>query len=39
MLYRKYGKTYEKVSILGFGCMRFPTKNGEIDEEVSTKCF
>lgn len=37
MLYREYGKTGEKVSSLGFGCMRFPTKDGKIDEEYSTK--
>lgn len=37
MLYREYGKTGEKVSILGFGCMRFPTTpDGKIDEEAST---
>ena len=26
MLYREMGKTGEKVSILGFGCMRLPIK-------------
>lgn len=41
MLYRKFGKTNEMVSILGFGCMRFPLLAGEdpskIDEERSMK--
>lgn len=37
MLYREYGKTHENVSILGFGCMRFPTNDGKIDEEKSTE--
>jgi len=33
MLYREMGKTGEKVSILGYGCMRFPKKDRKIDEE------
>lgn len=35
MLYRTVPRTQEKVPILGFGCMRFPEKNGVIDEERS----
>ncbi|MGB9938102.1 MAG: aldo/keto reductase [Methanobacterium sp.] len=40
MLYRKLGSTEEEVSILGFGCMRFPeVKNnyGMIDEEKAAE--
>jgi len=41
MLYRKFGKTNEMVSILGFGCMRLPLMPGgdpsKIDEEFATK--
>lgn len=32
MLTRKNQKNGEELSILGFGCMRFPVKNGGIDE-------
>ena len=35
MEYRTLGE--EKVSLLGFGCMRFPVKKGKIDEEASRK--
>ena len=41
MLYRKFGKTNEKVSVLGFGCMRLPLMPGgdpsQIDEGEATK--
>ena len=33
MLYRTIPKTGDKLSILGFGCMRLPEKDGRIDEE------
>ena len=37
MLYRKMNTAKEKLSILGFGCMRLPvTADGHIDEEQST---
>ena len=37
MLYRKMQKNGDKLSILGFGCMRLPIKeNGTIDEERAT---
>ena len=33
MLYRKMPKNGDKLSILGFGCMRLPVKSGRIDED------
>jgi predicted aldo/keto reductase-like oxidoreductase len=33
MLYRKAPKSGDKLSILGFGCMRLPQKEGRIDED------
>lgn len=33
MLYREMGSTGDKVSILGYGCMRFPRNGRKIDEE------
>ena len=37
MIYRKMNTAKEKLSILGFGCMRLPvTADGHIDEEQST---
>ena len=35
MLYRKLPRVKEMLSVLGFGCMRLPTQNGQIDEAKS----
>lgn len=37
MQYRTMKKNGNKLSILGYGCMRFPEKGGRIDEERATK--
>jgi uncharacterized protein len=37
MLYRKMPKNRDELSILGFGCMRLPIKDGKIDEERATQ--
>jgi predicted aldo/keto reductase-like oxidoreductase len=37
MLYRKIPKNGDELSILGFGCMRLPIKEGRIDEERATQ--
>ncbi len=36
MLYREMPKNGDELSILGFGCMRLPQKEGRIDEERAT---
>ncbi|MDR1293332.1 MAG: aldo/keto reductase [Clostridiales Family XIII bacterium] len=37
MLYRTFGKTGERVSLLGFGAMRLPTAGGKVDEAESIR--
>jgi predicted aldo/keto reductase-like oxidoreductase len=37
MIYRKIEKTGDELSLLGYGCMRYPRKNGRINEERTEK--
>ena len=37
MLYRTMPKNGDRLSILGFGCMRLPAKEGKIDESRATR--
>lgn len=37
MQYRSFGKNGDSVSILGYGCMRYPKKNGKVDLERTEK--
>lgn len=35
MQYRTMPKTGDRISVLGFGCMRFPTRDGKPDEDAA----
>ena len=37
MQYREMGKTGDKISILGYGCMRFPRTGGRVDEKRAAR--
>ena len=37
MQYRKFGKTGKNVSVLGFGCMRFPMSGSQVDEKETIR--
>ena len=37
MKYRAFGKNGDLVSVLGYGCMRYPKKNGKVDLERTGK--
>lgn len=39
MQYRFNPKTGDRLSLLGFGCMRLPKKGGKIDQQASEKLF
>ncbi|MDR2176205.1 MAG: aldo/keto reductase [Synergistaceae bacterium] len=37
MLYRKMPRVGEEFSVLGFGCMRLPVRNGQVDEAAASR--
>ncbi|MBT3260356.1 MAG: aldo/keto reductase, partial [Deltaproteobacteria bacterium] len=37
MLYRHVPKNGDKLSILGYGCMRFPTRMNSINKELAER--
>ena len=37
MQYREMGKTGDKISVLGYGCMRFPRAGGRVDEKLAER--
>jgi predicted aldo/keto reductase-like oxidoreductase len=37
LLYRKTPRVKEEFSILGFGCMRLPARNGQVDEAAASR--
>lgn len=37
MLYRKMPKNGDNLSLLGFGCMRLPSKRGKVDEQKAVE--
>ncbi len=39
MQYREYGKTGMRLSTLGYGCMRLPSVDGEVDEDEAIRCL
>jgi predicted aldo/keto reductase-like oxidoreductase len=39
MLYRTMPQNGDELSILGFGCMRLPVKDGKIDETIAIAQF
>ena len=37
MLYREVPKNGDKLSVLGYGCMRFPVRMGSINQKLAEK--